>query len=580
MTCRSEAAAPAYLALGLLLASLPTWSAAPSTPPGGTALHAKAASQAGIEASIDGERILADIATLSSDDFEGRSPGTPGEDRTVDFLVREFKGYGLKPGNPDGTYLQPVPMNGFIAQPALTLSAGRVETRLRFPDDFVAVSYTAEPETKTRDSELVFVGYGIVAPEYAWDDYKGVDLKGKTLVMLINDPPVPDLEHPGALDPAVFGGKAMTYYGRWTYKYEMAAKLGAAAAIIIHETGPAAYPYSVVRSSWSKENFALRLDGPNPDFPSVAAWMQLDAAEAMLKSAGHSYAELKAKALSRDFRPISLGVTASFDVRKQIRAVDSRNVVARLEGSDPRLKSQTLVYSAHWDHFGWDPSLPGSKHEQIYHGAIDNASGVATLLALVRAFKAGPPPKRSVLFVATTAEERGLLGARYYAEHPLYPLKTTVADLNIDGNEPYGRTRDVSIIGAGKSTVEDLAEQVAARQGRRVRPDPHPEFGGFYRADQLEFARHGVPVLYLEAGTDFVGKPPEFGEQKIRSYTEHDYHQVSDTVRPDWDMAGAVENTVLLYEVGRQLAGSMPFPVWKPGAEFKAIRDQMLATPR
>ena len=529
---------------------------------------------------IDGAHVLKDIATLSSDDFEGRSPGTPGEERTVAFLINELKGYGLKPGNPDGSYVQAVPMNGYTATPALTLSAAGGQTKLRFPDDFVAVSYTGEPLTTTKDSELVFVGYGVIAPEYGWDDYKGVDLKGKTLVMLINDPPVPDKKHPGSLDPTMFGGKAMTYYGRWTYKYEMAAKLGAAGAIIIHETEPAAYPYSVVKNSWGKENFALRSAGPNPDFPPVAAWMQLDAAEAMLKSAGHSYAELKARALSRDFRPLPLGVKADFEVRNTIRALDSKNVVARLEGSDPRLKAETIVYSAHWDHFGWDPTLPGAKHDQIYHGAIDNASGVASLLALARAFKeAGSAPKRSVLFLVTTAEERGLLGARYYAQHPLYPLETTLADLNIDGNMPYGRSRDIAIVGAGKSTVEDLAAEFAARQHRTTRPDPFPEHGGFYRADQLEFAKHGVPVLFMDAGTEFIGKPAGFGAKLITDYTEHDYHQVTDTVKPDWEMSGAVENIEILYRVGARLAAGGAYPVWKPGSEFKAIREQSLAKP-
>ncbi len=527
---------------------------------------------------IDGARVLQDITTLSSDDFEGRSPGTVGEQKTVAFLIDQLKSYGLKPGNPDGSYVQDVPMNGYMANPSLTLTAGAHQTTLKFPDDFVAVSYTGEPQTVTKNSELVFVGYGVVAPEYGWDDYKGMDLKGKTLVMLINDPPVKDPKHPDQLDPKMFGGKAMTYYGRWTYKYEMAAKLGAAAAIIIHETEPAAYPYSVVKNSWGKENFALRSAGPNPDFPPVAAWMQLDAAEAMLKASGHTYAELKAKALSRDFRPVVLGTTANFDVKNTIRTVDSKNVVARIPGSDPTLSAETIIYSAHWDHFGWDPSLPGTKHDQIYHGAIDNASGVASLLAVARAFStAHTPPKRSLVFLVTTAEERGLLGARYYAQHPLYPLTTTLADLNIDGNAPYGRTRDVAIIGAGKSTLEDLATRYATRQARKTRPDPHPEHGGFYRADQLEFAKHGVPVLFLDAGTDFIGKPKGFGDAKLQEYTEHDYHQVTDTVKADWDMSGAVENIELLYNVGENLAAGAAFPVWKNGAEFKAVREQMLA---
>ena len=526
---------------------------------------------------IDPAHILKDIETLSSDEFEGRGPGTNGETRTVGFLVEELKKYGLKPGNPDGTYVQAVPMSGFRATPSLAFRHGGEETRLSFPDQFVAISYNSEPVTAIRDSELVFVGYGVVAPEYGWDDYKGVDLKGKTLVMLINDPPVPDRKHPGSLDPDMFGGKAMTYYGRWTYKYEIAARLGAAGALIIHETEPAAYPYSVVRNSWSKENFSLRMKGPNPDFPPVAGWLQLDAADALLKSAGHSYAELKARALSRDFRPVPLGVSASFNVQNAVRDVDSKNVVARIEGSDPKLRNETIVYSAHWDHFGWDPSLPGAKHDQIYHGAFDNASGVASLLAIARTFAtSAPKPKRSVVFVITTAEEQGLLGARYYAEHPLYPLATTLADLNIDGTNVYGRTRDISIVGIGKSTLEDLAARYATAQKRVVRPEPNPEFGHFYRADQLEFARHGVPVLYLDQSVDVIGRPAGYGEQKIRKNLDDDYHQVTDTVKADWDLGGAAENAELLYAIGAELAAGAPYPTWKKGSEFKAIRE---ATP-
>jgi Zn-dependent M28 family amino/carboxypeptidase len=527
-----------------------------------------------LPAAIDPGRIRNDIETLASDDFEGRGPGTNGEARTVSFLTSEFKKYGLRAGNPDGTYVQAVPMSGFRATPTLALRHGSDETRLTFPDQFVAISYNREPVTTIADSELVFVGYGVVAPEYGWDDYKGTDLKGKTLVMLINDPPVPDRKHPGSLDPAMFGGKAMTYYGRWTYKYEIAAKLGAAAALIIHETEPAAYPYSVVRNSWSKENFSLRMNGPNPDFPPVAGWLQLDAAEAMLKSAGYSYAELKARALSRDFRPVPLGVSASVSVRNTVRDVDSKNVVARIEGTDPTLRNETIIYSAHWDHFGWDPALPGTKHDQVYHGAFDNASGVASLLAIARTFAtATQKPKRSVVFLVTTAEEQGLLGARYYTEHPLYPLATTLADLNIDGTNVYGRTRDVSIVGMGKSTLDDLTARYAAAQKRVVRPEPNPELGHFYRADQLEFARHGVPVLYLDQSVDIVGKPAGYGEQMVRKNLDEDYHQVTDTVKPHWDLGGAAENSELLYAVGAELAAGAPYPTWKKGSEFKAIRE-------
>ena len=536
------------------------------------------AEDAALVRAIDQARIQKDVETLSSDEFEGRGTGTQGEERTVAFLVEQFKAYGLAPGNPDGTFVQKVPMSGFTPSPSVTFNAPGGRTVLNFPADFVAMSFTGNTRNTIKASELVFVGYGVVAPEYGWDDYKGVDLKGKTLVMLINDPPVPDKRHPGQLDPAVFGGKAMTYYGRWTYKYEMAAKLGAAGALIIHETKPAAYPYSVVRDSWSKESFSLKSDGANPDFPPVAGWLSLEAGDSLLKSAGHSYQELKAAALSRDFRPVPLGVTADIEVADQIRQIESRNVVARIEGSDPALRGETIIYSAHWDHFGWDPKLPGGKHAQIYHGALDNASGVAGLLAVARAFKApGSAPRRSVLFVVTTGEEQGLLGAKYYATHPLYPLRQTLADINMDEIPVFGRTADVPIVGSGKSTLEDLAAKHAAEQGRTTRPDPHPEEGEFYRGDQLEFARQGVPVLYLRLGTDVVGRPAGYGDRKFEDFIAHDYHQVTDTVRPDWDYSGAVAEVELVYRIGAELAAGAPYPTWKPGAEFKAIREQSLA---
>ena len=521
--------------------------------------------------------LLRQITVLSSDDFEGRSPGTRGEDLTVDYLIKEFKAIGLAPGNPDGSYIQRVPLSGHTAKPRASFTVGSRKIALRSPADIVAVSYVHQPTLAVTDSELVFVGYGVVAPEYSWDDYKGMDVRGKTLVMLINDPPVPDPKDPTHLDDAVFGGKAMTYYGRWTYKYEMAAKLGASAAIIIHETIPAAYPYSVVANSYSHENFAIRSDNPNPDFPPVAAWLHLDRARELLAATGRDLDALKASAVRRDFRPVPLGATVGFELKNEIRDVDSRNVIGKIEGSDPKLRGEYVVYSAHWDHFGWDPTLPGSKHDQIYHGAADNAAGIAALLALARAFK-DSTPRRTVLFIATTAEERGWLGARYYAQHPLYPLRQTLANINIDGVNTWGRTRDLEIVGAGKSTMDDLLIQAAAAQGRLVHADHRPESGNFYRADQIEFAKVGVPVLYLGESSDYVGKPKGYADQRIDNYTAHDYHQVTDTVKADWDLSGAVEDIQLLFAVGNGLAQGAAYPEWKAGSEFKATRDAMMQT--
>jgi Zn-dependent M28 family amino/carboxypeptidase len=375
----------------------------------------------------------------------------------------------------------------------------------------------------------------------------------------------------------MFGGRAMTYYGRWTYKYEIAAKLGAAAAIIIHETEPAAYPYSVVVNSFSKENMALRSAAPNPDFPPVAAWLQLDRARELFVATGRDFETLKAAALSKDFHPVTLDANVSFTIHNHIRDIDSKNVVGTIEGSDPKLRNEYVVYSAHWDHFGWDRTLPGSKHDQIYHGAADNASGVAALLALAKGFKASPvPPKRTVLFIAETAEERGWLGARYYAQHPIYPLRRTLADINIDIINTWGRARDVTLIGAGKSTMDDLVVQAASSQQRVVRPDPRPELGHFYRGDQNEFAKVGVPVLYVGDSIDYIGKPAGYGNRLIDEYIAHDYHKVTDVAKPEWNLEGAVEDVQLLLRVGYGLAAGARYPEWKPGAEFKAVRDAMM----
>lgn len=532
-------------------------------------------SVSGAAAKINGATMLENIKVLASDDFEGRSPGTPGEDKTIAYLQQQFRKLGLSPGNPDGSYLQAVPMEAGISTPTISFSTGAKSTELHFPDDVVAWDSRREPEMNRVGSELVFVGYGVTAPEYRWDDYKGADLKGKTLLMLINDPPVPDPRHPGLLDPATFGGDAMTYYGRWTYKYEMAAKLGAAGALIIHETKAAAYPFAVVQNSWGRENFALAQPNgaANPDLPPLAGWIQLDRARDIFRSVGMDFDSAKQAALSRDFKPVALGVTLDATSINRWRDVASHNVVAKITGSDPVLKNEVVVYTAHWDHFGIDDKLPGPRSAQIFHGAQDNASGVAMLLEVARAYKAmKTPPKRSILFLLTTGEERGLLGAQYYARHPLYPLQKTVLGINVDMANLWGRTRDIEIIGAGKSTADDLVVAAAKRQQRKARPDSKPEAGRFYRSDQLELAKAGVPVLFLKGGTDYVGKPAGFGKATLDAFTAQDYHKVSDNVRPDWNMAGAVQDAQLIYAVGLAAANGKIPPQWKPGAEFRAAR--------
>lgn len=531
--------------------------------------------------SINSTAMLDHIKVLASDEFEGRAPGTRGEALTVDYLVAQFKGLGLQPGNPDGTYTQRVPLVGYTSLPAATIDRRGQKTGLRYPGDFVAWSPHREPEVSIENSDLVFVGYGVIAPEYGWDDYKGMDLTGKTLVMLINDPPIPDPNDPSGLDDKMFKGNAMTYYGRWTYKYEMAAKLGAAAAFIVHETKPAAYPYSVVVNSWARENFAIKASGHNPNFPLVPAWIHLDRARQLFAAGGYDFDALKKAALRKDFRPIPLGTKINLRVHNTWREVESHNVLAKIEDTDPALKNEYVIYTAHWDHFGRDEKLPGTKHDQIYHGALDNASGIATLLELARSFtKLAVPPKRSILFIATTAEEQGLLGAAYYVKNPLYPLSRTLADINIDGINPWGRTRDVEILGDGNSTLDDMVASLAAKQGRVARAESRPELGLFYRADHFEFAKQGVPVVYMKSRTQYIGKPGDYAKQKVDEYIVHDYHQVTDTVREDWDLSGAVEDTQLLLELGYRIAQADTYPQWKAGSEFKAKRDATLGADR
>jgi Zn-dependent M28 family amino/carboxypeptidase len=372
----------------------------------------------------------------------------------------------------------------------------------------------------------------------------------------------------------MFKGKAMTYYGRWTYKYEIAAQKGAATAIIIHETEPAAYPWQVVRSSWGKENFELDNPNKNMDTVSARSWITRDVAKKLFADCGQDFEALKKSAVTKEFRPVALNAKANIEIKQQIRSFKSHNVIGKFEGDDPKLRDEYIIYTAHWDHLGRHPELQG---DQIFNGAIDNASGVASVIQLAAAFtKLNPPSKRSVLFMATTAEEAGLLGAKFYAEHPLYPLEKTLADINIDGVNPWGKTRDLEDLTNSNSTLDDLLGQGAARQGRVMKPNSEPEKGGFYRVDSFEFAKVGVPVLHAARGIDIIGKPPDYGKQKRDEFVAKHYHQPSDEVDPTWDLSGAVQDVQLLFEVGYQVANGDKFPEWKPGSEFKAKRDAML----
>jgi Zn-dependent M28 family amino/carboxypeptidase len=525
---------------------------------------------------VDSAAVLTRITTLASDDFEGRAPGSRGEELTSEYLIKQFTQLGLTPGAADGTFVQKVPLVGITADGApLVLKKGATELRLKWKDDVVAWTKHVADTASLKDSELVFVGYGVVAPEYNWDDYKGLDVRGKTIVMLVNDPPVPDPANPFELDPKTFGGKAMTYYGRWTYKYEIAAQKGAAGAIIVHETGPAGYPFEVLQDSNIGEKFDLVTPNKNMDRAAIEAWVTVDRGRDILKMAGQNYDELKKLAATRDFKPVPLGVTASMTLHNKLRTIDSRNFVAKIEGSDPKLKDECVVYTAHWDHLGIGPAVNGDK---IYNGAVDNASGVAGLLEIAHAYtKLTAPPKRSILFVAVTAEEQGLLGSEYYAANPVVPLAKTLANINMDGLNVHGRTKDITLIGYGASDLDDYARDAAAEQGRTIRSDPEPEKGFYYRSDHFNFAKLGVPALDPDEGVDFIGKPAGYSQKVRDDYTEHDYHKPSDQVKPDWDLSGAREDLKLFFAVGYRVAEADKFPEWKPGNEFKAKRDAMLS---
>jgi Zn-dependent M28 family amino/carboxypeptidase len=526
-------------------------------------------------ASLSAEELLAHVRVLSSDDFEGRGPGTEGERKTVDYLVGRFRSFGLEPGNPDGTWVQRVPLMGFETSPSASFETPRGTIELEPLADFVALS--RQERTDLAGLEVVFVGYGAVAPEYGWDDFKDVDVRGKAILMLVNDPAVPSAGDPARLDDALFRGKAMTYYGRWTYKYEVAKARGAAAAILIHETGPAGYPWEVVSGSWGREGFDLAGPGAADAHVPIESWIQRAIAERLCAESGLELEALKAAALSRDFRPIALpGVRASFATTSKIRHIESQNVAAWKRGADPAKRDELVVLTAHWDHLGKDPSREG---DGIFNGAVDNASGTAALLELAQAFTL-VEPDRSVLFLAVTAEEKGLLGSKHYAAHPLWPLARTLANVNMDGLNPFGRTRDVVNIGHGFSTLDELLAREVGHQGRRVDPDPEPEKGYYFRSDHFSFVRQGVPALYAEGGIDYVGRPEGWGKERRERYTAEDYHKPSDEVHDDWDLSGALEDVELYLRIAWALCEEEAWPEWKPGSEFKAARDAMLGGAR
>lgn len=557
LTLRTFAFLPAALVLGCT----------PAPPPGPKTLADLP--------SLSTDAILADTRKLASDEFEGRAPGSKGEDLTVQYLTDEFQKMGLAPGNPDGTWVQKVPLVAISGAPSsLTVQKGGMKKSFKVSDDFVAFSKHVTDEVKVENSELVFAGYGVQAPEYNWDDFKGVDVKGKTIVVLVNDPPVPDPADAKELDAKTFGGKAMTYYGRWTYKFEKAAELGAAGVLIVHETYPAGYPWPVVQGM-AAERFNMAAPDKNLGRSKVEGWLTKDAAVALLKMAGQDYEKLKAQAATPAFKAVPLGLNASLSIKQTMRTVDSRNVIAKLPGADPKLKDEYVIYTAHWDHFGHCAAVDG---DDICNGALDNASGTAMMLEIARKMKTvQPAPKRTLLFLSVTAEEQGLLGSEYYGNFPLYPLEKTLGVINIDGVNQWGRTSDLVVVGLGASDLDDYAAAAAKEQNRTLKADAEPEKGFYYRSDHFNFAKKGVPAFDPDAGIDYIGKPADYSQKKRDEYTNTDYHKPSDQIKPDWDLSGAAEDGKLFLAMGYRVAQAETYPQWKPGNEFRSIREAALA---
>ncbi len=517
---------------------------------------------------IDERALRGPIAFLADDLLEGRGPASRGDQLTQRYLASTLEALGFGPGGTNGGYLQPFDIVGITSEVPETWTfeaSGGQSLGLKRWEQFIAASGVQAETSRIDGAEVVFVGYGIQAPEYQWDDFKGTDLRGKVLLMMNNDPD---------WDPKLFEGERRLYYGRWTYKYESAARQGAAGAIIIHTTPSAGYPWQVVQTSWSGEQFELPAEG-EPRI-QVAAWTTEDAARALAKLGGQDLDALREQAKSRDFRPVPLGVTTALSFPNKISRVQTANVGGLLEGSDPGLKDEVVVYSAHHDHLGIGE--PDQSGDRIYNGALDNAAGCAQLLAIAQAFKELPErPRRSVLFLFVAAEEQGLLGSEYYAKHPTFPPGKIAANINYDGGNIWGRATEVAFIGHGKSSLDRVVERYAARQDRTVVGDQFPDRGFYYRSDQFNFAKIGVPAVYLDTGTKFRGKPPEWGKQQIEAWEATQYHQPSDELTPDWNFDGMIEDAQLGFFVGLDIAQSPELPAWNPGDEFEAARKAALA---
>jgi len=514
---------------------------------------------------IDTLEIARHIKTLASDDFLGRKPFTEGETKTLNYIETTFKSYGLEPGNGD-SYFQEVPLVELEAHPSevMSIKGTNGELSLNVLSDFVAYTERVEASNELKDSELVFAGYGVVAPEYDWNDYEGLDVKGKTVIVLVNDPGF------GSGDSTFFKGETMTYYGRWTYKYEEAARQGAAGVLIIHDTAPAGYPWLVVKNSWSGARLYLDQTG-NSYKPIMQGWITRDAAIKIFESSSVDMKNYVQKARSKDFQPIPLELTASLTIENHIKKNTSKNVIAKVTGT--KYPDEYIIYSAHWDHLGVVSPVDG---DSICNGAHDNASGSACLMAISKAFAENEAkPERTVIFLEVTAEEQGLLGSKYYAENPIYPVDKTVANINMDGIREFGKMKDLTLIGFGQSELEDIAEKYAKEQGRYLMPNPEPSKGYFFRSDHFQFAKVGIPALYAYGAYEHFDpeKGVEYLQAKIKDFNENKYHRPADEYDDSWQFGGMLQDATLFYNVGWELANSTQWPKWKPGSEFKAIRE-------
>jgi Zn-dependent M28 family amino/carboxypeptidase len=519
---------------------------------------------------MSGPQIGEWIRTLSSDEYEGRAPGKPGDEKARKYIAGELEKLGYAPGGADGSWDQPVELVGITSKipSSWTFSKDASKMVAKAGDEYIGASGVQAETSTIKDAEVVFVGYGIQAPEFQWDDFKGADLKGKVLLMLNNDPD---------WDPALFAGVTRLYYGRWTYKYESAARQGAAGAIIIHTTPSAGYPWQVVQSSWSGEQFEV----PAGDEPriQIQAWLTEDKARELAKLAGKDLDQLREAAKSRDFAPVPLGVKTSLSFPNTLASTRTANVAGLLKGSDPQLASEVVIYSAHHDHLGI--GVPDAEADTIYNGARDNASGVAMLLGIAKSFKALPqPPRRSILMLFVAAEEQGLIGSEYYAQHPTFAPGRIAANINFDSGGIWGETSDVTYIGMGKSSLDAVVRQGVDYQRRVLKGDEFPDRGSFYRSDQFSLARIGVPAIYLDPGVDVIGKPEGWGRAQQEDYTAKHYHQPSDEYDESWNLDGLVQDARLGFWCGVIIANADQMPTWNPGDEFEAARREALQAVR